>query len=140
MENTEEATKSAFTGKKERGMERQIYLLDATEPLLQPGEKGSVESQDTPNLLYINALTERMRLRLPCRNRLKPLLPIHETEQRVEEAEQKLRRQLQGIAQRAPYLLPGDPGGFKTHSLSGSTQGRNTRPPASSPRGHHSHW
>ena len=37
MENTQEPAKSAFTGQKKRFLERQISLLDATEPLLQPG-------------------------------------------------------------------------------------------------------
>ena len=72
-------------------------------------------------------------------NQLKPLLPIHETEQRSGAAEQKLRRRLQVIAQRAPYLLPDDSGDFKTPSLRGGTQGRDPRLPASGPRGRPPH-
>ena len=89
--------------------------MDTDQVHLQPGQKGHVEGEDTPNPGYISSPTERMRLRMQCINQLRSLLPIHEAEQAVEELEAKIIHPMQFIEQRAPCLLPGDPGGFKTH-------------------------
>ena len=130
MENTQEPVADGFTGAPrrtkrvkrlrttealQRYLEKQIHALDSMEPYLQPGQKGYVEGQDTPNPGYINSPTERMRIRLQCMNQLKSLLPIHEAEQHLEELEAKLMQILQLIEQRAPFLLSGAPDGFKTH-------------------------
>ena len=81
--------------------------LDTDQVHLQPGQKGHVEGEDTPNPGYISSPTERMRLRMQCINQLRSLLPIHEAEQAVEELEAKLTQFVQFIEEKAPFLLPG---------------------------------
>ena len=93
----------------QRFWEEQIRVLQDKNPHLLPGQKGYVAGEDTPNPDYLEKLSakERMQLQIQCMVKLQALLPTHEAEERVTEAEQKIMQLLQVIEEKAPYLLPG---------------------------------
>ena len=79
---------------------------------LQPGQKGYVEGEETPNPLYVDTTAkERIAMRLNLARELRSHLPLREAEQRVEELEAQLGELLQVIQTNAPYLLQGNVGG-----------------------------
>ena len=79
---------------------------------LQPGQKGYVEGEETPNPLYVEMIpSTRMSMRITLARELRSHLPLREAEQRVEELEAQLGELLQVIQTNAPYLLQGNVGG-----------------------------
>ena len=92
----------------QRFWEEKIRILQDTNPHLLPGQKGYVAGEDRPNPDYLEKLSdkERVQLQIQCMVKLQALLPIHEAEEHVAEAEQKLMQLLQVIQEKAPFLLP----------------------------------
>lgn len=82
------------TEKFQRYWEDLLYTLEHTPKYLQPGQAGYIEGENPFNPDYIESLGQRLKLQMQCMIRLQSPLPIHEAEQRVMEAEQKLMQLL----------------------------------------------
>ena len=94
----------------QRLLEEDLFLL-AQQKYLQPGQKGYVEGEETPNPLYVETTAkERIAMRLSLARELRSHLPLREAEQRVDELEAQLGELLQVIQTNAPYLLQGNGG------------------------------
>ena len=95
----------------QRFLEEQVFLLTQQQDL-QPGQKGYVEGEETPNPLYVEMTAkERIAMRLNLARELRSHLSLREAEQRVNELEAQLGELLQVIQTNAPYLLQGNIGG-----------------------------
>ena len=71
--------------------EHEIFDLETMTEFLQEGQAGYIAGENTKNPEWIESSAQRRKMRMQCMTKLQTLLPFHEAEQRIAEAEQKIR-------------------------------------------------